>query len=444
MKTPPSPKATPILGHLSGFKNDPIRFMLDSANTHGDMVLFRLLNKKIYFVNNPDAIRHVLHSNFKNYVKSPGYKPLRLLGGMGIFTNDGEEWVRRRKFYQPAFSHSSIKSYSTVVLQNTDELIQRWQNQLQQRNQVNISVEMMKITLNIIGETLFSTRIDYGSDLWEKTTLALEWISDRALRNPFVWPASWPTKKNRAFHKAVKDLDQVIYQIIDAKKRNNSNPNDLLTRFMHPEEANLQALNEKELRDEVMTIFIAGHETSANVLSWALYLLTKHPEIQDKVLAEVNQLGSRSLTFEDLHQLVYTSQVLNETMRLYPPVWHLGRMNLAPDELAGYPLPAGSHVRMSPLTLHRCETYWPDPDRFDPDRFSERNFAEQTPFTFMPFGAGPRLCAGRNFAMMEMVLILASLVRKFEFRYSGPEIGMAPLMTLRSKGDIVLELGLRR
>ena len=443
MKVPPSPQSTPIIGHLKGFKNDPINFMLNSANELGDMVLFKLLNKKIYFVNNPEAIRHVMQTNYKNYVKSPGYKPLRLLGGMGIFTNDGEEWLRRRQFYQPAFSHSSVKSYSTTVLSNAEAMLAEWQKNLSHTKQINISVEMMKITMNIIGETLFSTRIDYGSDLWDKTTLCLEWISDRALRNAFVLPASWPTKKNRAFHSAVKALDEVIYKIIDDRKKNPSAVNDLLQRFMNPEENNLKPLNEKELRDEVMTIFIAGHETSANVLSWATYLLCLHPDIQQKVLNEVLTLGNRDLTFEDLHHLTYTGQVLNETMRLYPPVWHLGRMNITEDELAGYKLLPNSHVRMSPLTLHRCEKFWPNPDAFDPERFSIENTKKQIPYTYIPFGAGPRLCAGRNFAMMEMVLILAMMVRKFEFNYSGKQIEMAPLMTLRSKGDILVTTKIR-
>lgn len=440
MKLPPSPPGNFITGHLSGFKNDPISFMQKSYTEYGDMVLFKLLNKKIYFVNNPEAIKHVMHSNYKNYVKSPGYRPLRLLGGMGIFTNDGEEWVRRRKFYQPAFSHSSISSYSSAVLSNADEMIHHWEQQLEKSDQINVSVEMLKITMNIIGETLFSTRINYGSDLWNKTTLALEWISDRALRNPFVMPANWPSKKNRAFHQAVADLNKVIYDIIEKKKSDNTNPHDLLSRFMNPGETNLKALNEQELRDEVMTIFIAGHETSANVLSWAYYLLAQDADIQNKVFNEVSALGNRPLKFEDLYHLRYTAQVLNETMRLYPPVWHLGRMNIGPDEIAGYELPAGSHVRICPLTLHRSKEFWNDPERFNPDRFEENVFKEQHPFTFIPFGAGPRLCAGRNFAMMEMVLILASTIRKFKFNYSGNPIAMAPLMTLRSKGDIVLKL----
>lgn len=440
MNLPPKPKGLPIIGHLKHFKNDPINFMLDSAKNEGDIVLFKLLNKKIYFINHPDYVRHVMHNNYKNYHKSPGYRPLRLLGGTGIFTNDGEEWLRRRKLYQPAFSHSSIKSYSESVLKNADEMLYHWELTREKGEEVNISIEMMKITLNIIGETLFSTKIEYKSDLWDSMTYALKWISERALRAPFILPHNWPTPKNKKFKAASEKLNAVIYKIIADKKENDSNPDDLLSRFMNPEDPKLKPLNEQELRDEVMTVFFAGHETSANVLSWSFYLAAKHPEIQEKIFKEVNDLGDRELTYEDLHHLKYTAQVLNETMRIYPPVWHLGRMNLKDDEIGGYKIPAGSHVRMSPLALHRNEKFWSNPEKFDPDRFSDEHMKTQKPFSFIPFGAGPRLCAGRNFAMMEMVLILAMCIRKYKFTHTGPEIEMAPLMTLRSATDIKLKL----
>lgn len=452
MKQPPSPKGQPIIGHLKGFKNDPINFMLDSARAHGDMVLFRLLNKKIYFLNHPDAIRHVLHNNHKNYHKSPGYRPLRLLGGMGIFTSDGELWLKQRKLYQPAFSHSSIKGYTDSVLTNTNELIANWSVASKADEAVNISREMMKVTMSIISETLFSSRIDYESHLWDAISYALKWINERALKSPFVFPANWPTAKNRKFHAAVDSLNELVYGIIEAKKKDNKNPNDLLSRFMDPG-GDLEGLNPEELRDEVMTIFIAGHETSANVLMWVFYELSRHPEVEARIFEEVTALGERELVYDDLHHLIYTAQVLNETMRLYPPVWHLGRMNLTEDEIGGYPIPKGSHVRMSPLVIHRHPDYWEKPDEFNPDRFykkmedgtySKTELEPPTPFTFIPFGAGPRLCAGRNFAMMEMVLILAKLVRQFKIRPGqGKAIEMGPLMTLRPKKDVYLKFDQR-
>lgn len=436
MKLPPIPPKKAITGHLSGFKNDPIQFMLNTTAEHGDIIMYQIFNKKIYMINHPDYVKHVLQSNHKNYHKSPGYRPLRLLGGMGIFTNDGEAWLRSRKFYQPAFNHQAIKSYFNVVQSNCQELIEHWN----QNEQANASKEMSKITMNVICETLFSTRIPFGSDLWNDMTFALEWIGQRALRNPFVTPLWIPTKNNQQFKRSVENLNEVIFNIIKDKKKDNQHPNDLLSRFMNPEEQNLEGMSDQELRDEMMTIFIAGHESSANVLSWALYELAVHPEIQQKLFAEINALDWNNFEFEDIRQLPYCTQVLNEVMRLYPPLWHIGRMNLKDDEIGGYKIPAGSHIRMSPLVMQRSEKYWQNPNQFDPERFQEEKVKERNPFLHFPFGAGPRLCAGRNFAMMEMVVILAHIIKNFELHYSGIAPEMSPKMTLRSKADIIVQL----
>ncbi|MCG8574537.1 MAG: cytochrome P450 [Flavobacteriales bacterium] len=443
IKLPPSPKGSPLLGHLKGFKTDPINFMLDSAEECGDILLFKMLNKKIYFLNKPEYIKHVLHTNHKNYHKSPGYKPLRLVGGMGIFTSDGELWLKQRKLYQPAFSHQSIKNYSGIVINNTNELLNEWKVAIEKGDKINLSEYMMRITMGIISETMFSKRVEYQTGMWEAMNYVLEWIGDRALRNPFVLPAKWPTKKNKRFWESTALLNEIIYKVIDDKKKDNSNPDDLLSRFMNPE-GDLEGLSPKELRDEVMTIFVAGHETTANVLMWTFHVLTQHPEIEEKLHEEVKKLGDRELNYEDLHHLLYTAQVCNEVMRLYPPVWHLGRMNLEADKIGDYEIPPGSHVRMSPLTTHRHPNYWENPEVFNPDRFEKEQYDRQKPFSFIPFGGGPRLCAGRNFAMMEMVLMLAKIVQKVKLAPNQKsEVEMAPLMTLRPKQDVILQFELR-
>ena len=329
-----------------------------------------------------------------------------------------------------------MKSYFDVVLKNTNELLASWRA----KKEINASKEMSKITMNVICETLFSTRIDFGSALWDDMTFALEWIGQRALRNPFVTPLSIPTKSNRRFKAAVKNLNKVIYGIIDEKKKSNTHPEDLLSRFMNPEEKGLKGMNDEQLRDEMMTIFIAGHESSANVLSWALHSIATHTEVQEKLKAEINKINWAQFNYADLHQLTYCTQVLNETMRLYPPLWHIGRMNLEADEIGGFHIPAGSHIRMSPLVMQRSEKYWEHPNKFDPERFTEDKVKERNPFLHFPFGAGPRLCAGRNFAMMEMVVILAKIVQAHDLSYWGKQPEMSPKMTLRSTEDIIVGL----
>jgi cytochrome P450 len=271
-------------------------------------------------------------------------------------------------------------------------------------------------------------------------TFALEWIGQRALRNPFVTPLSIPTKSNRRFKSSVVNLNKVIYGIIEDKKKQNDHPGDLLSRFMNPEEKGLKPMNDEALRDEMMTIFIAGHESSANVLSWALYAIAENQEVQQKLKVEINQIDWSKFNYANLHQLEYCTQVLNETMRLYPPLWHIGRMNLADDVIGGYHIPAGSHIRMSPLVMQRSEKYWENPNKFDPDRFTADQVKERNPFLHFPFGAGPRLCAGRNFAMMEMVVILAKIVQSHDLSFTGKAPEMSPKMTLRSKEDILISV----
>ena len=431
MKLPPSPKASPVSGHFKPFRKDPIRFLLNTAADQGDISLFKIFSKKIYFINHPDLIRQVMQKNHKNYHKSPSYKQIEELTGQGILTTDGEKWLMQRKLYQPAFSYESIMSYSGIVTRQTDRMLDEWKA----GEEINISREMMKITLGVISESLFSRQIEYNTVLYDAIEYTLKWINDRAMHYPLVAPASWPTKKNKTFRHYVAELDKVIYEIIEHREAESEKPDDLLSRFMYAGD-DLPKLSPKELRDELMTIFLAGHETSANVLMWTLHCLSLYPEVEQKLYEEVHSLGTTELDHTHLRELNYTNMVLNEVMRLFPPVWHLGRMNLEDDTLEDYPLPKGSHVRISPLAIHRHPDFWEEPEKFDPERFSEERSKDRHKFCFIPFGAGPRLCAGRNFAMMEMVLILAKLSLRYKISGNYQPVEMAPYLTLRPVNDI--------
>ncbi len=434
MKRPPKPKGSFLLGHYKQFKQNPIKLLLDASENQGDIFTFKVLNKTIYFVNHPDYIEYVLKTNQKNFIKTPA-TPLRMIVGDGIFTSDGDEWLKRRKLYQPALNNTSIRSYTSAVIENTNNMLA----EMEGTEEVNFSVEMTKITIAIISETLFSTTVDFKNEMWDNIETILKWVGERRLRHPFVVPAQWKTKKNKVFHQAVANMDEVIYKIIKDRQNSTEEHDDLLSRFMNPTD-DLPKLNPKELRDEVMTIFLAGHETSANVLSWTFYMLGMHPEIQEKVFNEVDALGDKELSFEDLKSLMYTSQVLNETMRLYPPVWHFGRVNLEEDKIGDYVIPKGSAVRISPMAIQRRTKYWDNPELFDPERFSLENSKTHIPYTNIPFGGGPRLCAGRNFAMMEMLLIVAKTVRAYKLVHEGKAIAMAPLLTLRPQTDVILKV----
>lgn len=439
MKRPPQPKGSFLFGHYKLFKKDPLKLLLTASEECGDIFMLRVLTKKIYFINHPDLVEYILQTNYKNYTKTPN-TPLRIVVGNGIFTSDGEEWVKRRKLYQPSLNRSSVQSYTSDVVECTEQMLGEFSDR---SKPINFSRQMTKLTISILSEALFSTNIVLDTNLWEDMDTIMKWVGERRLRRPFFVPASWPTKKNNKFRGALKRLDQVIYQIIENKKQESFGSNDLVSRFMNPEEDDQWEMSPKELRDEVMSIFLAGHETSANVLSWTFYQLATHPEVQQKIFDEVNTLGEKALTFKDLNSLQYTTQVLNETMRLFPPIWHFGRSNIQIDKIGGYTIPKRTYLRISPITIQRRQDYWKNPESFNPDRFAENKSKGQTPFTHIPFGAGPRMCPGRNFAMMEMVLIVAMVVRKFKLSYKGEKIEMAPLLTLRTNKDVLLDITIR-
>ena len=439
-KTPPGPVAHWLLGNAMAFRADPFGFMSDVCREYGDITLFRVLHYKLYMINHPEMVRQVMQERNKKYIKSSGYKPLKLMIGNGIFTSEGDFWLKQRRLYGPAFNKESIALYSHAVPDAADRMIDAWERREDPAAPLNISQEMMGVTLDVIGRTLFSTNVSKDSStVWKSLTFALKYINHRTKRNPFNWPAGWPGKANREFKKAMADLNRVVYNIIRQRRTQGTANRDLLDMLMSAKsEETGQHMSDTQLRDEVMTIFLAGHETSANALSWNFYLLSQHPAVEARVIKEIDrQVGNRPPEMGDLYGLTYTTQVLKETMRLYPPVWLLGRESIAPDEIGGYAIPKGMHLRISPYTLHRNPAFWPDPDRFDPDRFSPEREKEQTAFSYLPFGGGPRLCVGRSFAMMEMVLITVKVLQRYRLRLKpGYRMEIGPFITLRPKEDL--------
>lgn len=439
---PPAPKGDPILGHTRAFAKAPLAFMRNAAAEQGDIVRFQVLHKKVYMLNHPDYAKHVLQQQHKKYIKSPGYRPLRLLVGNGTFTSEGDFWLRQRRMCQPAFSKSSVEIYADAVQTCTQQAIESWQAYAKAKKPINICREMMKLTMEVIGRTLFSTGLGKDAQyVWEPLTIALDYINKRALRSPFVWPVKVPVSSNVRFQEAVSKLDAIIYGMIEQRKQDQDWPEDLLSTFLqYRDEETGEPMSMEQIRDECMTIFLAGHESSANVLSWAFYEIARNAEVQERMQAEIDATVSSSVpTYADLRSFEYLYQVMNETMRLYPPIWHLGRQNLVEDEIGGYIIPPKTHIRICPFLLHRHPDFWDAPNDFQPDRFNKENSKKQTPFSFIPFGMGPRLCIGRNFALMEMALILAMVLQRFRVHLApGTEVELGPLLTLRPKEDFDL------
>lgn len=448
LKRPPSPKAKPFFGHALFFKKDPLEFMWNAAKKYGGVVLFKIFKKKVYLITDAEIAQYVLQKNHSNYIKSPGYKPLRLLVGNGTFTSEGAFWLKQRRLYQPAFAKRKMEIYALAVRESTGNILDTWDRSAEAGIAVNASRAMTELTLEIIGRTLFSSNLGAeAKNIFAPLEVALDYVNKRALQSPFVWPTNWPVRSNLRFKKAVQELDSIVYSVIEERGKTKTWPEDLLSEFLNAEDEETgKKMPLLQVRDECMTLFLAGHESSANVLSWLFIELAKNPKMEARLSREIHEsIGDSQPQYSDLGKLPYLNQILNETMRMYPPIWHLGRMNLKEDILGEYPIEAGTHIRISPFTIQRNTDYWSNPNSFDPERFNTENTAKIIPGSYIPFGNGPRLCVGRNFAMMEMTLIVASVYQRFEVEILElDEIQMRPLLTLRPDRDVLFKLNKRR
>lgn len=441
---PPGPKGVPFLGSLREMREDPIAMMMRSMRQHGDVVGFRMGPKRAIFVAHPDHARHVLQENHRNYDKeTPGFQKLRSLLGLGLLTSEGDFWLRQRRIAQPAFHRQRIASFASMMTRASEDTVSRWSQASSGSEPLDLSAEMMRLTLRIAGETLLSADVSGASDeVGEALTVAMHVTNDRITRVLDLTEVL-PTPTNVRYWRARRTLDRIVLGMIDGRRRSGEDKGDLLSMLMlarDPETG--EGMSDRQLRDEVMTIFLAGHETTANALTWTWYLLARHPEVERRLHQELREvLGGRTPTLEDFPRLEYTRMVLDEAMRLYPPAWFLARRAVGPDEIAGYRIAPGTLLMISPYATHRHPDFWENPERFDPERFSEGRSVGRHRFAYFPFGGGPRLCIGNNFALMEMRLVLATLAQ--HFRLSLPSNAAAepdPTITLRTRAPIRMKL----
>lgn len=430
-----------LVGNLGEFRRNPLDFLVGIAGQYGDIVRFRVMYYSGILLNHPDYIKHVLQDNNRNYNKKNfDYEMLKPVLGEGLLTSDGDFWLRQRRLMQPAFHRKRIAGFGALMVEATGQMLERWEHHARQDGDTPLDVaeEMMRLTLHIVGQALFSQDISQEADtVGESFTYVNQALVDR-IRRPFAPPLSWPTPGNRRFHYQVARLNQVVDEIITGRqvalRHNGQEGEDLLAMLlMARDEDTGEGMSVSQLRDEVMTLLLAGHETTANALSWTWYLLSQHPHVRQRLEAELSQaLGGRMPQVEDLPSLPFTRQVIQEALRLYPPAWIISRRTIQADEIGGYPIPANSLVDMSAYVTHRHPRYWPNPEVFDPDRFAPGRAEELPPFAYFPFGGGPRLCIGRDFALLEAQLILASVAQRFRLELlPGHPVEPEPLITLR-------------
>lgn len=437
-RTAPGFSSRELLPRLFDIRDDTLGFLLECARRFGDLTRFEAGNQVAYFANHPDLVRRVLQENNHNYSKNTiQYNSLATVTGRGLLTSDGPDWLRNRRLTQPAFARQRIAALDAIALPAVDSMLERWRG----LEEVDIDSEMMKVTLEIVGKALFS--IDLSSQAQRLTAavlVALDTIVHRA-RNPITLPAAVPTTANRRFQAALRSLDEAVYRLIAERRAAGDPGSDLLGMLLRArDEETGKPMEDRQVRDEVITLLIAGHETVASALTWTWYLLSLYPAAGEKLRAEAGSLPGDGLpSAAGLDALPYTNQVFSEALRLYPPAWLITRQARAVDELDGYPIPAGALVILSPYALHRRPDFWPNPEGFDPDRFAEGSTPPR--FAYIPFGGGPRLCIGNIFAQTEAALILARVSQCYRLDLlPGAHPKVDALVTLRPHGGMPMRL----
>lgn len=435
----PGPRGLPLLGSVLPAWRDPLGFFLEARATFGDVVRFKFGPYDYYMVADPDAARHVLVEGAKTYTKSRNYLGLKLVLGDGLLTSEGEQWRRQRKLAQPAFHRERLAGFADTMAVATRSMLDRWSEEDRERSGAAFCVhaEMMRLTFRIVGLTLFSSDVDGDArEVGDAMDVAMHWANDYAealIRiPPFV-----PTPTNVRFRRAMRTLDGVVYRLVAERRASEDGyGDDLLGMLMaSTDEGSGSGMSDQQLRDEIITMVLAGHETTANLLSWTFYLLSKHPDAERRVRDEARRvLGDREPTLEDVRSLEVTRMVLEEALRLYPPAWIFERQTAEADELGGYRIAPGSIVGVCPYVLHRNPRLWDNPEGFDPDRFAPDRAQERPRYAYLPFGGGPRTCIGNHFAMMEAQIILAMVVREHALDLV-PEhpVVVDPCITLRPK-----------
>jgi cytochrome P450 len=420
---------------------------LEAADRDGDVVRLqlgpRVAHCVAYLVRDPTLIRQVLIEHRQNYGKGASFEPIRMVVGDGLATSEGRIWQRDRRMFQPLFHRQRLDAFIPLMVRACDRVIPRWRLAAQRHETLDVAGEMRRLTLDVVGGALF------GSDLAEEADElrpAFEFLIDETVRrvnHPVAGAlavfAPWlPTPSQVRVRRARATIDAVVARLI-ARRRRETIDDDLLAMLLAARDEETGAgLSDTEVRDQAWTFLAAGHDTTANALSFTWYLLANHPRVAGNLREELDSvLDGSELTSESLDRLVYTKAVLQEAMRLYPPAWAFVRDVDQDDELAGYRIPARSVVVISPYVCHRNPVIWADPDRFEPERFLENGPAQHHSFAYLPFGAGPRQCIGAGFAMREALVVLATLASHFELDLApGHTVELEPSATLRPRGGL--------
>ena len=444
----PGPRGLPWLGSVFPAWRDPLGFFTSTRREHGDVVRLKFGPYVYYLVSDPSVVKHVLVDNPKGYTKSRNYIGLKITLGEGLLTSEGEHWRKQRKLAQPAFHRDKLAGFADQMSMATRDMLTRWRAEPASDQPFDLHVEMMRLTFRIVGLTLFSADVDGDAkDVGQALDVAMHWANQYA-EALFPIPPSVPTPANLRFKKAKKTIDDVVFRLIAERRAqaavSGEFGSDLLGMLMAATEDPDAAadartgMSDQELRDEIITMILAGHETTANLLSWTFHLLARHPEIEARVREEaIRVLGDRDPALEDVKSLTFARMVIEEGLRLYPPAWVFERQAIAEDTLGDFAVEKGAIIGICPYVIHRHPDHWENPETFDPERFLPERSAGRARYAYIPFGGGPRTCVGNHFAMMEAQILLAMIVREQRLDLvPGHPAVLDPVITLRPKTGI--------
>lgn len=435
----PGPQGNSIVGSLVDLGNDPLAFLTRCAREYGDIVPLRLGLTPACLITNPDYIEQVLKDREK-FIKSRGFRILKTLLGEGLLTAEGDSWLRQRRLAQPVFHQSRIQGYGEAMVNYAERMVNTWRD----GEERDIHADMMRLTLNIVMKTIFNQDVDESeaNAVARALDVTMNWFESKR-RQGYLVLEWFPRPENIRYRQAIAEMDEAIYTLIRQRRSSNEETGDLLSMLMQArDEETGSQMDDKQLRDEVATLMLAGHETTANALSWIWMLLSDHPVVRTKLQNELREvLDGRAPTVADLPRLNYTNMVVKEAMRLYPPVSLFGREAAEDCTIGDYIVPAGTVVMISQWVMHRSPKYFDNPEAFQPERWADDLEKKLPRGVYIPFGDGPRICIGKGFALMEAVLLLATIAQRFQLDVtpSCPIIPQASI-TLRPECGILVRL----
>jgi cytochrome P450 len=439
---PPGPRGGLLLGNLPAFASDLLGFTTQCIREHGDFVRLRLPGYQVFVIQSPRDIETILLTQRTNFVKhSFFWKHVTAIFGNGLLTSEGDFWLRQRRLAAPAFHPDRIASYGSVMASFADRLASSWKD-----GEVrDIHHDMMRTTMEIVAKTLFDVEVERDLETISRSFDAVIREIATRFRRPFKIPDAVPTPGNLRYNRGVAVLDRLVARILGERRANPADRGDLLSMLLAARDDDGRPMSDSQLRDELITLFLAGHETTAIVLSWTLFLMARHPAAAAKLEAEIDEaVGDRLPGAADLPRLRWAEACAKESLRLYPPAFVVGREAVAPCVLSGYAVPARATIYLCPWVLHRDPRWWDQPDAFRPERWIDGSAAKVPKYVYIPFGGGPRICIGERFAMMEAVLVLVTLLRRWRLEMAGADPSPFPSITLRPEGGPIMKVVGRR